>query len=363
VRPEPATRRARVAAVSSNADQSARDGTDDDAVASIRRRVIRGSATLLFTALCIVYIASKIDLTETWHVLSDARLGYDALALAILIGALVPLAWRWQVLLRVRGVHDRLRWLLRAYFVSYTAGQILPTSLGGDAMRALETSRRHRGATGLITSSIVLERGLGAVATLILGGVGFVLAIGRYDVGGYLWLELGLGVGTLLVAAMVFSRAARRPLRRIEPLLGRARLARPLGALYRGLHAYRDHARLLAAFLALTVLVQTFRILTIWLAAESVGVRLSPLPFFVMGPLFFLVMLAPFTLNGFALREAFFVSFLGQLGIDADRAFATGFVYFLLSLALSVPGAVIVGWEGFVHLRVSEDAARRPESG
>jgi hypothetical protein len=65
-----------------------------------------------------------------------------------------------------------------------------------------------------------------------------------------------------------------------------------------------------------------------------------------MGPMFFLVMLAPFTLNGFALREAFFVSFLGQLGVDADQAFATGFLYFLLALALSAPGAVIWAVEG-----------------
>ena len=64
-----------------------------------------------------------------------------------------------------------------------------------------------------------------------------------------------------------------------------------------------------------------------------------------MGPLFFLVMLAPFTVNGLALREAFFVSFLGQLGVDADRAFATGFLYFLLTVALSLPGALIWAWE------------------
>ena len=134
--------------MSSNADQPGRGGADDAAIGSIRRRVTRGSLTLAFTALCIAYIVSKIDFDETWQILSNARLGYVALALAILIGALLPLAWRWQVLLRVRGVQERFRWLLRAYFVSYTAGQVLPTSLGGDAMRALETSRRHRGQPG-----------------------------------------------------------------------------------------------------------------------------------------------------------------------------------------------------------------------
>ena len=38
-----------------------------------------------------------------------------------------------------------------------------------------------------------------------------------------------------------------------------------------------------------------------------------------MGPLFFLVLLVPFTLNGIAVREAFFVSFLGSVGVPPTR--------------------------------------------
>ena len=313
---------------------------------TLQLRLLRGGATLVFTGLCVWYLVAKIDFHETAHVLGDSELALLGLAFAILVLALVPLAWRWQRLLSARGIREGLTWLIRTYFVSYTASQVLPTSLGGDAMRIFETTRRHAGTKGAVAGSVLLERGLGAVATLALGAVGFVLATGRYDVGAYLWLELALALATVLLAVVVFSRRARRPLARMEPLLRRLRLARPLGAIYRGVHGYRDHAALVTGMAALTIVVQAFRILAIWLCAEAVGVHLSPLPFFVMGPMFFLVMLAPFTLNGFALREAFFVSFLGQLGVAADQAFATGFLYFLLALALSVPGAVIWAVEG-----------------
>ena len=66
----------------------------------------------------------------------------------------------------------------------------------------------------------------------------------------------------------------------------------------------------------------------------------------MLGPLLFLVMLVPFTINGLAVREAFFVSFLGKLGVDADAAFATGFLFFLMTLVLALPGLVIILWEG-----------------
>jgi glycosyltransferase 2 family protein len=293
------------------------------------------------SALCVWYIVARIELHETAHVLSGSNLWQVAAALAILVLALVPLTWRWQKLLAIRGIHDNLGWLLRAYFVSYTAGQVLPTGLGGDAMRIVETTRRHPGEGGDVAGSVLLERLLGGVATLLLGLIAFVLAIGRIDTGWYAVLELAIALGTLVLGVVLFSRRARRHLRRFERPLERLRVAGIARRLYLGLHAYRDHPGLVGWMLALTVAVQAFRVLSIWLCGLAVGIHESPLPYFVMGPLFFLVMLAPFTLNGFALREAFFVSFLGQLGVDADKAFSCGFLYFLLAVALSIPGGLI----------------------
>jgi uncharacterized membrane protein YbhN (UPF0104 family) len=108
---------------------------------------------------------------------------------------------------------------------------------------------------------------------------------------------------------------------------------------------------------ALTLVVQAVRVLAIWCAGKAVGVDLSPRPYYVMGPLLFLVMLVPFTVNGLAVRESFFVSFLGTLGVPADRAFATGFLFFVVTIALSLPGAAIVAWEG---LRGGSRAAIQP---
>src|SRR4029079_425441 len=77
-----------------------------------------------------------------------------------------PMGWRWQRLLAVRGVHESLAWLTRAYFVSSAFGQVLRTSVGGDASRIFETSRRHPGQITPITGSVLLERALGGAVTL-----------------------------------------------------------------------------------------------------------------------------------------------------------------------------------------------------
>ena len=309
-------------------------------------RPLRVVATLVLTGLAVAYLAWKIDFGTTIDVLADTDLVWFAAAVAIMTLTALPMALRWQWLLAAEGMHDSFTWLTRAYFVSYAAGQILPTAIGGDAVRILETSRRHPGRAGSITAIVLLERALGGAATVLLGALGFVLAIGRYDVGAYVWVELLFVVGTVVAAFVFFARSARPLLARALPLVRALRIERPLRAFYEGVHAFRARGRLLALVFAFTVALQAVRILAIWATANAVDIELGPRVYYVMGPLFFLVLLVPFTLNGFAVREAFFVSFLGTVGVGADQAFAAGFLFFVVTVAMSVPGGVVLLWEG-----------------
>ena len=309
-------------------------------------RRLRAALTILVTALGTAYVAWKIDLSRTVDVLASADPWYFLAAVALMTVTLWPMAWRWQWLLRAKGIHDSLGWLTRAYFVSYAAGQVLPTSVGGDAVRIFETMRRHPGNGGPVAASVLLERALGGAATVALAAVGFALALGTYDVGAYLWVELVFVVGTIVAGVLVFSKRAGRLLAKGRPLLAPFRLDRIAGELWAALHSFRSHAGLLFAVFALTVALQAFRVLAIWCSGKAVGVELSPRVYYVMGPLLFLVMLVPFTINGLAVREAFFVSFLGNLGVGADEAFAAGFLFFIVTVVMSLPGAVILLWEG-----------------
>ena len=309
-------------------------------------RRTRRIGTVVLTAAAVAYLVWKIELGTTLDVLADTNLAWFALSFSIMLVTVPVLAARWGWLLRAHAIEERIPWLTRAYFVAYTAGQVLPTSFGGDAVRVVETTRRHAGRAAVVTGTVLLERGLGGAATVLLGAIGFLLSIGRYDVSAYLWLEGVFAFGTLVLGFLFFARSARPLLRRVEPLLERMRLAHPLRAFYEGVHHYRGRPRLLGEVFAVTLAVQTVRILSIWAAAKAVGIDLDVRVYYVMGPLLFLVMLVPFTLNGLAVREAFFVSFLGSLGVGANQAFAAGFLFFLVTLLLAVPGGFIMLWEG-----------------
>ena len=176
--------------------------------------------------------------------------------------------------------------------MAYAAGQILPTSVGGDAVRIYETARRHPGHGDTGAATVLLERAIGGAATLVLAAVGFLLAVGHYDVGAYLWIEAFFVVATIVLGFLLFSRRARPLLKLGRPVLAWVRLDKLVARVYHAIHSYRDHVGVLFAVFVITLGVQSVRVLAVWLSGKAVGIDLSPRPYYVMGPLLFLVMLS-----------------------------------------------------------------------
>jgi uncharacterized protein (TIRG00374 family) len=305
----------------------------------------RIAINVVLSAGVLAYLIWQIDLGRTVDEIAGSN-GYLLLAaFAVFLASTLGMAWRWQLLLAARGIQEPLRWLTSLYLIGYAAGQVLPTGIGGDAWRIVEHSRRRKGRTGEVAAAVLLERVIGAAGVIVLVAVGLVVAIGRYDGIEFLvWVEL---LSCALVAAgffLLFSLRARRHLGFLGSAAARLRIDRPARSLYEAMHAYRERPRTIVVVLAISVVLQVVRIVSIWLCGEAVGLDLSLLAYIILGPLLFLVMMVPFTINGLGVREAFFVAFLGRFDVDADAAFATGFLFYAVTMATSVPGALTLIW-------------------
>jgi len=311
-------------------------------------RPLKLTIQILVSGGVIAFLLWRIDVAQTIDILRESRWGYVAAALAIFIGTTWLMTWRWSALLAAKGVHEPFGWLLRLYFVSYAAGQVLPTAVGGDAVRIIEHSRRRPDARADAAGAVVMERILGSAGTLVLVAIGLAVAAGRYDGVRLLFiLEFAFVAAMVVLGLLLFSRRLGNQLEaRLFPLGRRIRVERPLKSLYWAMHEYRTAPGTMAAVLGVTLVAQLIRVIGIWLCGEAVGADVSPLVYIILGPLLFLVQMIPFTLNGLGVREAFFVLFLGRFGVPEDVAFAAGFLYFLVTLLLVVPGGIILVLEG-----------------
>lgn len=310
------------------------------------RRALRIAVQLALSAGIIGYLLWQIDVGKTADQIASSNPLYLVPAVAIFIATVWPFAWRWQILLASKGIHEPLGWLTKVYFVSSAAGQVLPATIGGDAVRIVEHARRRPTAKGEAAGAVLMERVVGSAGILILVVIGLVLAMGRYDeIETLAWIELALVAATVLFGVLVFSRRTNSFLQeRVFPHGRALRLQSPLSSLWAALHGYRSQRRALLLVLAISVVLQFVRTLAIWMCGEAVGLELSPLVYIILGPLLFLVLMVPISINGIGVRESFFVYFLGRFGVDPDAAFAVGFLFFAVTIAAALPGGLILAW-------------------
>jgi glycosyltransferase 2 family protein len=303
----------------------------------------RPARLALQIGLSVALIAAVLwqaDLHEIANALQDSSPGWFCAAVGINIVATFVMVVRWHLLLVARGRREPgLWWLFETYVIALLLGQVLPTAVGGDAVRAIDLARRT-GEPAEAVSSVVVDRvvGLAALGALAAGGA----LAGGSGIGRRTAVALGLGVlaATTLVAVVVFSQRLQPLLRRLVPLATRLRIERPLRALYGALHAYRNHPATLAWVFVLGVLAQGLRAVSIGFLATGMGLDLGFATLLVLCPVLFLVTVVPVSLNGIGLREATFVVVLGGAGVSREDAFALGLAYFAVTVITAALGGL-----------------------
>jgi glycosyltransferase 2 family protein len=307
---------------------------------------------LLVSGGIIAYLLWQIDVRRTVDLIGSSNALDLLVAYVIFTATTWGMAWRWQALLASKGIHEPIGWLTKLYFVGYAASQVLPTSIGGDAVRIAAHARKRPDVKGEAAAAVLMERVLGSSGTVVMVAFGLVVAIGRYShIAVLVWLEAAFALALVALLVLLFSRRANAWL---QARGSTRRLARAFQSVWLALHGYREKPGVLGVVLGVTVLLQAARIMSLWFTGEAVGLDLSPLVYVIMGPLLFLVMMVPFTINGLGVREAFFIAFLGRFDVTADAAFATGFLFYAVTIATSIPGGLILLWDSL------RPAAARP---
>jgi hypothetical protein len=141
----------------------------------------------------LALIARKAGLSELGWSWEPRLVRSAGLASLLLVLALGLSAVRWRIVLGWRGAPP-LGALWRYYLIGWFVGLFLPTSIGGDAARAVMVARRQVRA-GEAVSSVVVERAFGMVALLLFLVLGSAVSpqlgdawMRSVDWGGFAWL-------------------------------------------------------------------------------------------------------------------------------------------------------------------------------
>ncbi len=284
----------------------------------------------------LALLVTRVDLSQLSVRWSWLLVLGGSLAIALQAAAQALSALRWKVLLG-RGSPSWL-YLLRLYLAAAFFSLFLPTSVGGDAVRAA-AAIQSMGQPGRMVGTVLADRTLGVAA------LGLFFALGLGIAGGLPGLSLDwaprpaalglLAAGALALSALVFAL--------------RHRLAGPIGFVRSVAGAFADLARqprnLLAA-VALGIAVQLAYVMAWIVLARALGLALPLWSFLLTVPLVSLSAMAPITLSGVGVREGAWILLLKPYGVPAADALALSLLYFGCWIVLAALGGVWFSWRG-----------------
>jgi uncharacterized protein (TIRG00374 family) len=254
-------------------------------------------------------------------------------------------SYKWQQLLAADGIHVSHRSAFASYMVGTFFSVFLPTAIGGDAVRAVDTARRSGRGVATATS-VVADRVLGFAAIGLVGlaaiGAGAATAIDPRlrVVGAMLYLCV------LAAALLAFTDGLGRVASWFEDALPRLqRLTRVAGVIAASIASYRASGGLWRWTLV-SVAAQVIVVVAVWRIARALAIGVALSYFFAIVPMVSLVESVPVSIFGIGTRDVSYVYLLGLVGVSQDKALSVSLLYVLLSLLYALFGAVVFALRG-----------------
>jgi hypothetical protein len=299
---------------------------------------------LAVSVTLIVYLLRGVQVNEMARLIRQANWLLLLLALILYLAAITTGNLKWSILLRAQRIQVPFADLLAYTFAGLFFGNVLPTNIGGDLVRAYDLSR-HTGYVEQSAISVLIDRLVGLTAVLAAAVVMAVVAALTLSAGTELRTIVAAAVIVFAVFIAAFSLLlSRRAMLRLSSLFRIPLLSvfRPTAQrVFVALQVYRHSYGALAQAFVLSLSVVVLTSLTQWLISEALGLGIDLFYFLLFNPLIAFVLLVPLSVNGIGLKEVAFVFFLGLVGVPQASAFSLSLVFHAIIVLSSLPGGFV----------------------
>jgi uncharacterized protein (TIRG00374 family) len=322
----------------------------------------------IFLLLRIAVVAAGITFGVVWlsreqrwqnlvEILRQLNIAIFALALCIFVISQVIIALRWWLLLRTQSIFIDFWASVKLYFLGWFYNNFMPSSVGGDLIRAWYVTR-HTDKKFQAVLSVFVDRIIGLSSTLIIavffysiflwGQASKIFTSGEKKTGllksiaehkSYLfWL---LVVIAALFCVILLHRRGRAILQKAWSSL-RNHSLRMIKKLKDAIILYcRKPLVILQAF-GLTVFLQLLTITGFWFLGTNLGIEASIKYYYVFFTLTWVLGAVPVSIGGAVVVEGLLAyMFIHIAGVQAEAALALALCQRIVWMLASLPGAAI----------------------
>lgn len=303
---------------------------------------------ILRVVLAILLLGAVLWLADPRAVISSFtrihRLPLAGLVVTAVLDRLL-MAYKWNLLLRARGVRISHGQAIRLVFVGVLLGAVTPGGLGGEAYKIAALA--GSGRAPVVVSTIVIERFLGLVVIGLFAVSGLPYSAWLLGANSTLaaWSTVAVtlaAIGGLLVS---LQPSLVRRLARVAPRLSELPIVRKFAGFYMALADFRRHIGVLLLFTLLTALELMLLVSIHYFAAKALGVGLSFGFWLAVVPLVHIVARLPITFQGIGVIEGLLAYMLRAAGLPSADGVAIGLLLRVVEvLVLFAPAAVMLSF-------------------
>lgn len=285
-------------------------------------------------ALWLVF--SKVNLAEVGRAFATMDLRWALAALASVYLAVAISAIKWWVLVQARGYTVSFWRLARHYFVGFFFNNFLPTSVGGDVVRAWDLGQdlddAPEGAASVIAERLIASLGLGLTALI---GLPFAVSDRTATV----------AVGVVILASLVMFGIFLVPSKSATVVRGAMGsrfegVADWVSRTVHGVDATLRSYRASVSVLALSVVFQLTVALVNYCIFRALGAPVGLGEAIVYTSIVSAVTMVPVSISGHGIREAGYAYFFGLAGVGAAVAVTASLMFFVFVAVGTLPGAL-----------------------
>jgi uncharacterized membrane protein YbhN (UPF0104 family) len=282
---------------------------------------------LAISAALLGWVAWETDWARFGQAFAALRLELWLGALGLFVLMQVASALRWQILARALGFERSLKELAGFYFIGSYFNLVLPTSVGGDVVRAFYLCGGTNGRMPAFLS-VFLDRLSGLLVLLVLACMAVLLSPVPLEA----WIpwsvwgmtaSAALGILVLPLAARWFRLGAYR-VQQIETAM--SLLRRP---------------RVFLGTTLLSAFVQAGNVVIVWMIGLAIQADVPASFYWILVPMVSLLTMLPISINGTGVREVSMVVLLAPLGISRGLAVSLSLLWFAVFATFSLAGGVV----------------------
>lgn len=303
--------------------------------------------SLILIVILLYIMRGKYDQILRAIAETDIRLFFAATALFIC--AIIVASYRLMFIVEAQEISITFTESTSLSFIGYFFNNFLPSSIGGDVVKAYYLSKKTQNKLGSY-AAVFVDRVMGLITMVFMATIALFF-VGTHVINNnvrlFIYAITILAIfGVILFTNKRFAKMFSVFLFFVRPLEGKIRSA------YNTVHTYRHHKALMFRSVLFSALSQLLFFGTIGVLALSLGAKIPVIDLMLRIPLISTLSLLP-SINGLGLREGSMVLLFGPI-IGTETAFAVSILWLLVLLVISLLGGLVYGLSPQFRMNLKE---------